>query len=276
MPEPGDAMNMQSLNLGEPRWLTRVAAGAKRKVRRSIKRRGEFGTVIYIAWYITFGGPVMVARKLGLIRPSARPSVASMFDCEHGVDTAAHIQLGDLEIKSRNVREGCHYAPTSPKYFKEMMPHLNIRHEQFTFVDVGCGKGLVLLLASAYPFRRIIGVEFSDESATIASRNLVAYVGEPQGCKDIQCVCMDAVEYEFPCERLVIYFYNSFKGKVLKQFAANIAQTIADHPRDLFIVYNNPTEPDVFDAIHSIERVFDDPDYLIYRTRGRASEGNGS
>jgi hypothetical protein len=48
-------MNMQSLNLGEPRWLTRVAAGAKRKVRRSIKRRGEFGTVIYIAWYITFG-----------------------------------------------------------------------------------------------------------------------------------------------------------------------------------------------------------------------------
>lgn len=263
---------MESIIFGEAHWLTRVTTGVWRKVRRSVKRRGVLGT----AGYIAYAAPVAVARKLGLVRSSTMPSVASVFDSEHGVDTAAHIQLGDLEINSRNVREGCHYAPTSPKYFKEMMPHLNIRHEQFTFVDIGCGKGLVLLLASAYPFRRIIGVEFSDELSLIASRNLVAYAGELQGCKDIQCVCMDAVEYAFPCERLVIYFYNSFKGEVLKQFAANIAQTIADHPRDVFIVYNNPTEPDVFDTIQSIERVFDDPDFLIYRTRWRASEGDGS
>jgi len=263
---------MKSLLLGEARWLTRIASGFWRKVRRSVKRRG----VLRTAGHIALAGPTKVAQQLGLVRPSTMPSVASVFDREHGVDTAAHIQLRDLEIKSRNVREGCHYAPTSPKYFKEMMSHLNLRYEQFTFVDIGCGKGLALLLASAYPFRRIIGVEFSEELATIASKNLVAYAGKPQECKDIQCICMDAVEYEFPCECLVIYFYNSFKGKVLEQFAANIAQTIADHPRELFLVYNNPTEPDVFDAIPSIERLFDDPDFLIYRTRGRARERNCS
>ncbi len=272
MPESGDAMNMQLLNLGETHWWTRVAAGVWRKVRRSVKRRGVLGT----AGYVVYAGPAKVAWKLGLARPWTMPSVASMFDREHGVDTAAHIQLGELEIKSRNVREGCHYAPTSPKYFKEMMLHLNIRYEQFTFVDIGCGKGLVLLLASAYPFRRIIGVEFSDELAAIASRNLASYAGTPQPCKDIECICMDAVEYEFPSDRLVIYFYNSFKGKVLEQFAANLAISIADHPRDVFIVYNNPTEPDVFDALHSIDRVFDDPDFLIYRTRWRAGEGRRS
>lgn len=259
---------MESLILGETRWLTRITTGVWRKVRRSVKRRGVLGT----AGYIAYVGPAKVAMKLGLVRSSTMPSVASVFDGEHGVDTAAHIQLGDLVINSRNVGECCHYAPTSPKYFNEMMSHLNIRHEQFTFVDIGCGKGLVLLLASAYPFRRIIGVEFSDELVAIASRNLVAYAGEPQGCKDIQCVCMDAVEYEFPRDPLVIYFYNSFKGKVLKQFAANIAQTIIDHPRDVFLVYNNPTEPDVFDDIPSIECLFDDPDFLIYRTRWRARE----
>ncbi len=263
---------MESLSFDKARWLTRITSGVWRKVRRSVKRRGVLGT----AGYIALAGPTKVAQQLGLVRPSTMPSVASVFDYEHGVDTAAHIQLADLEIKSRNVRECCHYAPTSPKYFKEMMPHLNICHEQFTFVDIGCGKGLVLLLASAYPFRRIIGVEFSEELATIASRNLVAYAGEPQKCSEIQCVCMDAVKYGFPRDPLVIYFYNSFKGKLLKQFADNIAQTIADHSRDVFIVYNNPTEPDVFDAIRSIERVFDDPDFLIYRTRWRASEGDCS
>lgn len=263
---------MESLIHGEARWLTKITSGVWRKVRRSVKRRGVLGT----AGYIAYVGPANVARKLGLVPSSTRPSVASVFDGEHGVDTAAHIQLRDLVINSRNVQDCCHYAPTSPKYFKEMMSHLNIRHEQFTFVDIGCGKGLALLLASVYPFRRIIGVEFSDELVAIASRNLVAYVGEPQQCKDIQCLCMDAVEYEFPWERLVIYFYNSFKGELLKQFAANIAHTIADHPRDVFIIYNNPTEPDVFDAIQSIERVCDDPDFVIYRTRRRARERNGS
>ncbi|HRB82181.1 MAG TPA: class I SAM-dependent methyltransferase [Nitrospira sp.] len=264
-------MNLLSLNLAETRWLTRVATGGWRKVRRSIKRRGILGTAGYMVCFV----PAKVARKLGFASPLAGPSVASLFDRKYGVETAEHIPLNRLGIESQNVNEGNYYAPTSPKIFNEMMPHLNIRHEQFTFVDIGCGKGLVLLLASTYPFRRIIGVEFSAELSAIASNNLAAYVGEHSKSREVHCLCMDAVDYEFPLEPLVIYFYNPFKGTVLERVAANIARTIADHPRDLFVVYNNPTAPDVFDGIQSLERIFDDPDFLIYRTRlgarGRAS-----
>ncbi len=259
---------MNPLLIDGQRWLTRFATDVWLRVRISLKRRGVFGT----AGYALVAGLAKVALKLGLLHPSTKPSVARVFDGEHGVDTAGNIELALLEIKSQSVPDGNRYAPTSPKYFKEIMTHLGIRHEQFAFVDLGCGKGLALLLAAAYPFRRIIGVEFSAELATIAKRNITAYVGEGLKCSNVQCVCMDAVEYEFPREPLVIYLYNPFIGRVLAHVAANIARTIADHPRDVFIVYNWPTEPHVFDAIPSVECVVGDPEYMIYRTRWRPAD----
>ena len=51
------------------------------------------------------------------------------------------------------------YQPTEPALFHEMLEalrqqvHLDFR--DFTFIDLGSGKGRTLLLASDYPFRRI-------------------------------------------------------------------------------------------------------------------------
>ena len=49
------------------------------------------------------------------------------------------------------------YQPTEPALFKEMMAILKIDFQEFTFIDMGSGKGRVLLMAADYPFRRILG-----------------------------------------------------------------------------------------------------------------------
>ena len=49
------------------------------------------------------------------------------------------------------------YQPTDPALFQEMMASLPIEFDQFTFVDLGSGKGRTLLMASEYPFRKIAG-----------------------------------------------------------------------------------------------------------------------
>jgi predicted RNA methylase len=43
---------------------------------------------------------------------------------------------------------------------------------RFSFVDFGSGKGRVLLVASHYPFREVVGVEFSPELQKIAEGNI--------------------------------------------------------------------------------------------------------
>src|SRR5579872_4928821 len=55
------------------------------------------------------------------------------------------------------------YQPTEPALFHEMMTFLSSQpgfdFHNFTFIDLGSGKGRTLLMASDYPFRRIIGIE---------------------------------------------------------------------------------------------------------------------
>src|ERR1700691_4568599 len=55
------------------------------------------------------------------------------------------------------------YQPTEPGLFHEMIDamceHNHIDLSEFVFVDLGSGKGRTLLMASDYPFQRIVGVE---------------------------------------------------------------------------------------------------------------------
>ena len=67
------------------------------------------------------------------------------------------------------------YQPTEPALFKEMMAHLKIDFQEFTFIDVGSGKGRVLLMAADYPFRRILGIELLPALNRVAQENLNAY-----------------------------------------------------------------------------------------------------
>ena len=68
--------------------------------------------------------------------------------------------------------------------------------EQLVFVDLGSGKGRTLLLASEYPFRRIVGVELSPKLHRIAKTNVEKFRSEEQRCRTFALHCMDAVRYD--------------------------------------------------------------------------------
>ena len=67
------------------------------------------------------------------------------------------------------------YQPTDAGLFQEMMAILPIDFREFTFVDLGSGKGRTLLMASEYPFRRIVGVEILPELHRAAEENIANY-----------------------------------------------------------------------------------------------------
>lgn len=53
-----------------------------------------------------------------------------------------------------------------------MLDRLDIRGAAEVFLDYGSGKGRALIMAAQYPFRRILGVEFSPQLSLIASQNI--------------------------------------------------------------------------------------------------------
>ena len=110
----------------------------------------------------------------------------------------------------------------------------------FVFIDLGSGKGRTLLMASDYPFRRIVGVELLPELHRAALENLRKYKSESQTCFALESICADATEFRFPDEPTVLFLFNPFPEAGLRRMIANLERSLRDHPRAVFVIYHNP------------------------------------
>jgi hypothetical protein len=173
------------------------------------------------------------------------------------------------------------YQPTDPVLFREMMAALPIDFRGFTFIDIGSGKGRTLLMASEYPFHRIIGVEVIAELHRAAEENIVSYLGstqrsdqrEPEQAKPVQIesVLADAREFEFPKEPLVLYLFNPLPEHAFSEMLRRLEMSLEQTPRPVWVVYHNPLLERVLLGSTRCEKVGGTEQYSIYAFRGGAA-----
>lgn len=72
--------------------------------------------------------------------------------------------------------------------------------------------GRALFMAMEFPFRTVIGVEFSPVLHDKAKENARRYHSHTRKCKQLELLCMDASRFDIPPEPLIIYMYNPFRG----------------------------------------------------------------
>jgi hypothetical protein len=113
-------------------------------------------------------------------------------------------------------------------------------YSDFTFIDIGSGKGRTLLMASDYPFRRILGVELLPALHHIAQENIRKYTSPSQQCFAIESICGDARHFEFPPDPTVLYLFNPLPGTGLLDLLNNLEQSLREHPRPIYLLYHNP------------------------------------
>ena len=62
------------------------------------------------------------------------------------------------------------YNPTPRSTLRHICEHLNLVFSQYTFIDMGAGKGRIVLAAYAFPFIDFIGVENTPMLCRIAEK----------------------------------------------------------------------------------------------------------
>ncbi|HEX9110146.1 MAG TPA: class I SAM-dependent methyltransferase [Terriglobales bacterium] len=159
------------------------------------------------------------------------------------------------------------YQPTDPAMFREMMAALPIQFEQFSFVDLGSGKGRTLLLASEYPFQGIVGVEILPELHRAAEENIRAYRESTGRGGQIHAILADACEYDFPETPLVVYLFNPLPEAGLRRVIGRLAESLSRVSRPVWIVYHNPVLDAVVSGSQMLESVGGTGQYSVYRTR---------
>jgi SAM-dependent methyltransferase len=158
------------------------------------------------------------------------------------------------------------YQPTEPALFQEMMAQLPSGLSRFVFVDLGSGKGRVLLMASDYPFRRIVGVELLPELDHVAQENIRQYKNPSQRCATIEAICADARGFEFPDDPLVLYLFNPLPEDGLMQVMENLSRSLEQNSREVWVVNHNPVLERVLASNPALERVGGTTQYVLYRS----------
>lgn len=179
------------------------------------------------------------------------------FDKIYNVETARIIKTGDLQTKSRNWKYAVRYEPTDSRYsFTEILSSFGINYSDYIFIDMGSGKGRVILLASMLPFKKIIGVEFSESLITIARNNVSRFPEELQLCKDIEFLPMDASAYTFPdpAEKFVLFMNNPFHEPVMEKVMNNLSKSFYLNPRQLLVIYINPQFSPIIERLSFLEK----------------------
>lgn len=242
-------------------------------------------TVLQTAWQwwrygASYEGYYRATRRLlGVLWEFARDSTPERLrqrygDADYDWDYRVNTTSGAVGWRDRLLGQfHSSYQPTEPAAFHEMLDVLQqtpnpdqttINFRDFTFIDLGSGKGRTLLMASDYPFRRIIGVELLPSLHQIAQQNLGRYKSEAQKCFAIETICADATTFPFPDDPLVIYLFNPFPESGMRRVFANLEQSLRLHPRPLYVLYHNPLLEHVLSESGFLRKVSGTHQYSVF------------
>ena len=187
------------------------------------------------------------------------------YDWDHMVDTTRANVAFRTQLAA--ALTGHQYFPTEPWLFEQIMQSLPINFGQFTFLDIGSGKGRTLLMAAPYGFRRVLGVEYIPELHRIAQENIRKFVREQHIAADIQSVCLDARDFEFPLEPLVLYLFNPFPEPAFVAVVKKLWRSVENSPRPVFLAYRYPEFETLLKNCEWMEKVAGTEQWAVYRNR---------
>lgn len=185
------------------------------------------------------------------------------YDARHRVRTRGVVPVAELGLDDECVQ----YEGVVPRTLRKMIAALG-PVDGYTFVDLGSGMGRAVLVASEFPFRRIVGVEIVPELHRIAIDNVRRYRGRQQ-CSEIELLRLDAADYKPEDENTVFFFYFPFRERLLTLVLANIERSLQQHPRQAFVAFVNPETAHVIDRSPAFRAFADNRYYRIWRSTGR-------
>lgn len=177
------------------------------------------------------------------------------FDRRYGTDTSGTVAIEQLTSTPLLQAHGVFYAGSQPSVARaglNALPPVN----GFTFVDIGCGKGRIVLVATEYPFARIVGLDMSNDLLDVARRNAEIVRRREPSRPAVEFIQADATTFEFPAGDLVVYMYHPFDAPLMERVVAQLERAIAQQPRRVYVVYCNPVAGRCFDASPHFTRYF--------------------
>lgn len=182
--------------------------------------------------------------------------LAHPIDVEYHIETSGY-RSGDLLYNRREAAHYRGYMGCQPSTVLRAVREVE-NPAEYSFIDIGCGKGRALAVASKAGFRRVIGVELSPELCRIAEANSKTLAGRYADHPVIEIVESNAVTYPLPSGNVLIFLFCPFDAETVALFSKSVEAAQKAEKRNIIIAYAYPVHSNVFDGMNGFRRVLDE------------------
>ena len=175
-------------------------------------------------------------------------------DRELGIFTQAYLPAFLCKPGSRIDRNLETYAGCVPSALRMVLNLFSDEEVKNTsFLDLGCGLGRALAVASERPFARLLGIELTPELVEAARHNARHIRRRFPSRTSIEVQEGDASQPPLPAGNVFIFMYNPFDEVLTAKLIEHIMLTARG---DVTIISENPLRGGVFDADERFNRCF--------------------
>jgi SAM-dependent methyltransferase len=147
-------------------------------------------------------------------------------------------------FKQSKSKEYFHYQAASYLVLFKIFKVLKELAPNYTFVDIGCGRGRVLFVAENEGYNELLGLDLDEELVYEAKKNSKTYKLKRKE-SSLRFLCVNAIEHKYEDRKTIYFMFNPFNESVLKKVLAGISAAGAS---ESLIVYMNPLYKNAFSA----------------------------
>lgn len=219
--------------------------------------------------------------KVPLAREIVFPGRSGIFrkhpiDRQYGIDTSGFVDVDAMDARRETKQLIKPYVGSQPSVVRKALDALGTVSD-CTFVDLGCGKGRALAVASEFPFRQICGVELSSMLAAKARSNAAVMAKRFPGRAAVTIAEANVADFALPPGKLVLFNYHAFGPELVAEIVRKLEAALEAGTPHIFFVYYNPVHGAMFDRSPAFHRYLAgnflyDPSELRFSFSGNAED----
>jgi SAM-dependent methyltransferase len=158
---------------------------------------------------------------------------------KYGTNTFVPAELKDLTITNGDKQKASRYEAVSFYMLEKLLSAFQKVSELTSIIDLGSGKGRVLIVAPHFGFTKVTGIDFAKELCQEATGNMKEK--EKEFPNITWRVINDNVEnYDIGSQDSVFFMFNPFTETVLKKFLEKLDHSCHEFPRSTYFLYASP------------------------------------
>lgn len=158
---------------------------------------------------------------------------------KYGPGTFIPVELKNMTIIDGDIKKSSRYEAVSFYMLEKLFTAFRKISDQRSIIDLGCGKGRVMMVAAHFGFTSLTGIDFAKEMCEHAIINMKKK--EKQFSNISWKVLNQNVEqYEINPADAVFFMFNPFNETVVKKILDKVDVSCKLFPRKIYFLYASP------------------------------------